>query len=239
MLSEVPVVVEQLLAEGRALSLLSLLRHENKASVLHFTIQRTQNYTEPIKSKDRVIMQVGFRRFPAKPIYSEANLNCDKHKMERYLPEGGFCVASCYGPITFQPCPVLMFKEIEQPLYRSDGTITVTKSLVLVATGSLSSVDPNRIVLKKIILTGHPVRVHKRCAVLKHLFHEPQDARWFKPAELVTKHGLRGHIKEPVGTHGLLKAVFSSPLQQNDTVMLILYKRVYPKFPEEGHIVCM
>ena len=42
---------------------------------------------------------------------------------------------------------------------------------------------------------------------------------------------MRGHIKEPVGTHGLLKAVFSAPIKQNDTVMLILYKRVYPKLP--------
>lgn len=58
--------------------------------------------------------------------------------------------------------------------------------------------------------------------------------RWFKPAELVTKLGLRGHIQEPVGTHGLLKASFSGIIMQNDTVMLILYKRVYPKFPSEG-----
>jgi pre-rRNA-processing protein TSR1 len=58
--------------------------------------------------------------------------------------------------------------------------------------------------------------------------------RWFKPAELVTKWGLRGHITEPVGTHGLLKALFSGPIKQNDTVMLILYKRVYPKFPADG-----
>ena len=49
----------------------------------------------------------------------------------------------------------------------------------------------------------------------------------------MTKHGLRGHIKEPVGTHGLLKAVFSAPIKQNDTVMLILYKRVYPKLPSQ------
>jgi pre-rRNA-processing protein TSR1 len=59
--------------------------------------------------------------------------------------------------------------------------------------------------------------------------------RWFKPAELVTKFGLRGHIKEPVGTHGLLKVSFSAPIKQNDTVMLILYKRVYPKFYQNGN----
>ena len=172
MLADVPSAVERVAADG--LSLFGLLRHENKASVLHFTIQRTANYTEPIKSKDRMIMQVGFRRFPARPIYSEANLNCDKHKMERYLPEGGFSVASCYGPISFQPCPVLMFKDVQQAHYGSDGTVSLRPVLVLVAAGSLGSVDPNRIVLKRIILTGHPVRVHKRCAVLKHLFHEPQ-----------------------------------------------------------------
>lgn len=61
-----------------------------------------------------------------------------------------------------------------------------------------------------------------------------QDVRWFKPAELTTKHGMRGHIKEPVGTHGLLKAQFSAPIKQHDTIMLILYKRMFPKFPDEG-----
>lgn len=61
--------------------------------------------------------------------------------------------------------------------------------------------------------------------------------RYFKPAELVTKHGLRGYIKESVGTHGLFKAHFSSAITQNDKVWLILYKRVFPKIPEEGVIV--
>lgn len=69
-----------------------------------------------------------------------------------------------------------------------------------------------------------------------YLLFSSQDVRWFKPAELVTKWGIRGHIKEPIGTHGLLKAQFGAPIKQNDTVMLILYKRMFPKFdvPEEG-----
>jgi pre-rRNA-processing protein TSR1 len=173
-LAEVPMGVEQRVAESGRLQIFSLLRHEQKVSVLHFTLQRTHTYSEPIKSKDRMVMQVGFRTFPANPIYSEANLNCDKHKMERYFQEGSFSVATCYGPITFQPCPVLMFKEVDEACYASDGSVAIRTTRVLVATGSLSSVEPNRIVLKKIILTGHPVRVHKRCAVVRHLFHEPQ-----------------------------------------------------------------
>jgi pre-rRNA-processing protein TSR1 len=118
-----------------------------------------------------------------------------------------------------------MFKETGNGDDGGDG------NLVLVASGTMSSVDPDRIILKKIVLTGIPIRVRKRFAVVKHLFHDPQDVTWFKPAELVTKRGLRGHIKESVGTHGLLKALFSGPVTQNDTVMLILYKRVFPKLP--------
>jgi len=123
------------------------------------------------------------------------------------------------------PCPLLVFKKLENG------------RLILVATGSLASVDPDRIILKKVILTGLPIRVRKRFGVVKHLFYDPQDVRWFKPAELVTKFGLRGHIREPVGTHGLLKAIFSGPITQNDTVMLILYKRVFPKLRENQTLI--
>jgi len=202
-----------------------LHRHENRLSVLHFTVKRHPGYAEMIKSKENLIFQTGFRSFECKPIFSESNLNCDKHKMERFLLDDRFSMASVYGPITFMNCPLLVFKKLDNG------------QKILVATGTLSKIDPDRIMLKKVILTGLPIRVRKRFAVVKHLFYDTQDVRWFKPAELVTKHGLRGHIKEPVGTHGLLKALFSAPITQNDTVMLILYKRVYPKFPEGGVIL--
>ena len=35
------------------------------------------------------------------------------------------------------------------------------------------------------ILTGHPIRVRKKFAVVKHMFYDPMDVRWFKPAEMV------------------------------------------------------
>lgn len=133
-------------------------------------------------------------------------------------------MATTYAPITFLPCPLLVFKQLD------NGQV------MLVATGRLMSVDPDRIILKKVVLTGLPVRVRKRFGVVKHLFYDPQDVRWFKPAELVTKFGLRGHIREPVGTHGLLKAVFSGPITQNDTVMLVLYKRVFPKLEDNEEL---
>lgn len=127
---------------------------------------------------------------------------------------------SCIGPIslTAQDPVVVFHRSPQQP------------ALQLLARGSLQTADPDRIILKRIILTGNPIRVRKRFAVVKHMFRDPQDVKWFKPAELVTLHGLRGHIKCSVGTHGLYKALFSHAITQNDQVMLYLYKRVYPKF---------
>jgi hypothetical protein len=36
----------------------------------------------------------------------------------------------------------------------------------------MSSIDPDRIMLKKIILTGNPIRVRKRSGVVKHMFYD-------------------------------------------------------------------
>lgn len=70
-------------------------------------------------------------------------MNSDKHKMERFLHTGRFSVASIYAPISFPPLPLIALKHAEEG-----------SAPAVVAVGSLRSVDPDRIILKKIILTG-------------------------------------------------------------------------------------
>ena len=101
----------------------------------------------------------------------------------------------------------------------------------IMATGTVHSCNPDRVVLKRIILTGFPQRVHKKKAIVKYMFFNAEDVKWFKPLDLFTKYGRRGRIKEPVGTHGAMKCLFDSPVQQNDSVCIALYKRVFPKWP--------
>ncbi|XP_078448299.1 pre-rRNA-processing TSR1-like protein [Wolffia australiana] len=197
-----------------------LLPHESKMSVLHFSIKKSDSYEAPIKSKEPLIFQVGFRHFVARPIFSSDDMNCDKHKMERFLHAGRFSVASVYAPISFPPLPLIVLKHREG------------LNPEVAAFGSLRSVNPDRITLKKIVLSGYPQRVSKLKASVRFMFHNPDDVRWFKPVELWTKCGRRGRIKETLGTHGAMKCLFNGVVQQHDTVCMSLYKRVYPKWPE-------
>jgi len=220
------------------LNVFSLLRYENKVSVLHFNIQKHPSFTAPLKSKERLLFYTGFRSFEARPVFSEHNLNCDKHKFSRYLHGGRFAVATAFGPVSMPPCPVLIFRASAPVEEGKDGGSVsfggvlpppTSPSLTLVATGTLHTIDPDRIILKRILLTGYPVRVKRRTAVVKHMFYNPEDVKWFKPAELSTKLGAAGHIKEPIGTHGLMKMRFNRIISQSDTICLPLFKRVFPK----------
>jgi pre-rRNA-processing protein TSR1 len=192
----------------------------------------------------------GFRRFPCRPIFSQNTLNCDKHKYERFLQggAGNFVVASVYGPATFCPAPTLLFRELPAAAAAGVGFAGAASALsvapaaalpgpgvALVASGTLASADVDRVVLKRVVCTGYPVRVHKRTAIVKHMFYHPQDVAWFKPCGVYTKHGLAGHIVGSVGTHGLFRVHFGRAIMGHDTVCLPLYKRVFPKYHSPAH----
>lgn len=196
-----------------------MLRHENRKTVIHFGLERVDEAENAVavKAKSHLEMHCGFVRFEGRPMFSENNANCDKHKMERFLQHGRYTVASFYGPAIFAPAPAL--------LCYPNGS--------LIATGSTLGADPDRIMLKRIILTGYPFKTQKRRTVAKLMFFNADDVRWFKPVELWTKLGRTGHILEPVGTHGHMKCTFDNVIMHHDTVCMTLYKRVYPKVINE------
>ena len=74
--------------------------------------------------------------------------------MERFLPQNGVAVSTVYAPIIYPPSPVLVFNESGE----------------LVATGNVLSSNPDRIIVKKIVLSGHPFKIHKKSSVVRYMF---------------------------------------------------------------------
>jgi pre-rRNA-processing protein TSR1 len=113
-------------------------------SLVFFSVKKHETYDAPIKSKEELIFHVGFRQFVGRPTFSSEFINTDKNKMERFLHAGRFSVASIYAPISFPPVPTIVLKRVGE-----DATPAVA------AVGSLKTVDPDRIILKRVILTGY------------------------------------------------------------------------------------
>ncbi|XP_017507080.3 pre-rRNA-processing protein TSR1 homolog isoform X1 [Manis javanica] len=221
--SEVPVSVVEFFRQGAPLIAFSLLPHEQKMSVLNMVVSRHIGNTEPVEAKGELIFHCGFRRFRASPLFSQHTV-ADKHKFQRFLTADVALVVTVYAPITFPPASVLLFKQ------NSNGMHS------LIATGHLQSVDPNRMVIKRVVLSGHPFKIFTKMAVVRYMFFNREDVLWFKPVELRTKWGRRGHIKEPLGTHGHMKCSFDGKLKSQDTVLMNLYKRVFPKWTYDPYV---
>ncbi|KAI8340516.1 hypothetical protein BC941DRAFT_370793 [Chlamydoabsidia padenii] len=223
-IQNVPKGAYEMFDKTRPYVVFGLLQYEHKSSLLNLQITRDNAYEEPVRSKDPMILHMGFRRYTVKPIYSQnSNKGSNNvHKYERFLQLGRSSVATVYGPVVFGKVPCMLYKETED-----------VNEPILVSTGMFMNTDVKRIVAKRIILSGHPFRVHKRSAVIRYMFFNTDDIHWFKPVQLTTKYGRVGHIRESVGTHGYMKCTFDGPMTQQDTVMLSLYKRIFPKWNTE------
>lgn len=208
---------------GKALILSTLFPHETKLSAMHFKIKRTTENKDIIPSKIPMEFHCGFRRFQSQPIFAqETNPGAatEKYKYLRFLrDDDSAAIASVYAPIVYNPCKILCFTEKS---LKSEGVDSV------VATGVAMTPNPLRVILKRIILTGYPLRVHKKKATVRYMFFNPSDIKYFKPVELYTKEGLKGHIKQSLGTHGLMKCVFNDFIKHSDVVCMPLYRRVFP-----------
>lgn len=168
-----------------------LMPHETKLSVCHVSLRREGSYEEAVSNKQRLLFATGIRTFTARPVLSPDESSGDKFKMEKYLHPGRQYIASFYAPISYPSLPVLAFA-----LPGEDPKAPITPpGITLVAAGSHRGAQPERVVVKKLVLTGYPVKVHKKRAVVRYMFYNPDDVRWFQPLELWTKEGRRGRIK--------------------------------------------
>ncbi|EEH11517.1 ribosome biogenesis protein TSR1 [Histoplasma capsulatum G186AR] len=243
-LGDVPLHLKSL--PSQPTSLFSLLRHEHKLAVVNINMSLNSTVEEPLKSKEELIIQCGPRRLVIKPIFSAAgNTPNNVHKFDRYLHPGRSAVATFIGPVSWGSIPVLVFKKtataatdteaMDPSTDNSGNTLPVISSSnelenwELIGSGTTIAPDHSRVVAKRVILTGHPYKIHKKVVTVRYMFFNAEDVNWFKALQLWTKRGRSGYIKESLGTHGYFKATFDAKINPQDAIGISLYKRVFPR----------
>ena len=231
-LRNVPLKLQTLYDPRKPLALFSNLRHEHKRTVVNFSMTLSSGYPNPIKSKEEIILQCGPRRFAIHPVFSQTgNTPNNVHKFQRYLHPGQTAMATFIAPLTWGSVPALFFKQAaaseDDPV--DSETHTTQPTLDLIGTGTSQPPDRSRVLAKRVILTGHPYKIHKKLVTVRYMFFNSEDVSWFKALQLWTKRGRSGYIKESLGTHGYFKATFDGKINPQDAVGVSLYKRVFPR----------
>jgi pre-rRNA-processing protein TSR1 len=215
-------------------ALFSLLRHEHKRTCVNTSISLSSDYEQPLKSKDELILQCGPRRLLINPLFSQGGRTLNNvHKFDRYLHPGRTAVASFIGPVVWGSVPCLYFKRPAPPKDAVDSLAqdlnSINTSLQLIATGTSLPPSTNRVITKRIILTGHPYKIHRKLVTVRYMFFNTEDVRYFRALQLWTKRGRSGFVREALGTHGYFKATFDEKISPMDAVGVSLYKMVWPR----------
>lgn len=211
-------ILEKINPKVLPFTIYELLEHEHKLAVCNFSFESWEDYEKPIPNNDQIIVQYGPRRQIIQPLFNQASNNANNvHKMENFAHSGNTLIATVITPVLFTNSPALFFKPGEVP-----------GSIEFIGKGSFLGSDFTRIVAKRAVLTGHPVKIHKRVVTVRYMFFNPHDINYFKAITLFTKSGRTGFIKESLGTHGYFKANFDGKLTSQDVVAMSLYKRVWP-----------
>lgn len=198
-----------------------LLHGEENIGYVQTRIKKHRWYSKILKSKDPLILSIGWRRFQTLPIFSKLEDNL-KNRMLKYTPEHVACMAHFWGPIIPQGTGVLAIQDVA----------TRIPGFRIAATGSIVEMDKNTQIMKKLKLTGVPMKIYKKTAFIKDMFNSPLEVAKFEGAKIKTVSGIRGQIKKAVSKpEGCFRATFEDKILLSDIVFCrTWYKVDVPKF---------
>ncbi|KAM0841390.1 hypothetical protein ACQ4PT_059022 [Festuca glaucescens] len=185
---------------------------EENTGYMQVSLKRHRWHRKVLKTKDPIVVSIGWRRFQTSPVYAIEDRN-GRHRMLKYTPEHMHCFAMFWGPLAPPKSGVLAV----QSLSSNKVPFRIT------ATGWVQEFNNTARIMKKIKLTGAPCKIFKKTALIKGMFTSDLEIARFEGAAIRTAAKIEpGDVLKRKGesTEGIARCTFEDKVLMSDIVFM-------------------